>query len=88
MATKVEQEVLQSESINAIPLVGTGNGHKPELNLLERAIRTTKYTPRYPQFMVGKPLLWATCFFGSLGDSLFGYDQGESYPQKAVDSIC
>ena len=26
--------------------------------------------------MVGKSLLWATCFFGSLGDALFGYDQG------------
>jgi hypothetical protein len=41
---------------------------------LERALKPTKYTPRYP--FVGKPLLWMTCAFGSLGDALFGYDQG------------
>jgi hypothetical protein len=45
-------------------------------SLIERALKPTSYTPRYPKWMVGKPLLWATCFFGSLGDALFGYDQG------------
>lgn len=43
---------------------------------IERALKPTVYVPRYPKWMVGKPLLWATCFFGSLGDALFGYDQG------------
>jgi len=45
-------------------------------NFVERALKPAIYIPRYPQWMVGKPLLWATCFFGSLGDALFGYDQG------------
>ncbi|KAH6699988.1 general substrate transporter [Leptodontidium sp. MPI-SDFR-AT-0119] len=45
-------------------------------NFIERALKPAIYIPRYPQWMVGKPLLWATCFFGSLGDALFGYDQG------------
>jgi hypothetical protein len=42
---------------------------------LERKLKPTKYTPRYP--FVGKPLLWMTCAFGSLGDALFGYDSGK-----------
>ncbi|KAH7033994.1 general substrate transporter [Macrophomina phaseolina] len=41
---------------------------------LERALKRKSYTPRY--FFVGKPLLWMTCAFGSIGDALFGYDQG------------
>ncbi|KAG4432314.1 hypothetical protein IFR05_012193 [Cadophora sp. M221] len=45
-------------------------------NFIERALKPAVYIPRYPKWMVGKPLLWATCFFGSLGDALFGYDQG------------
>ncbi|KAH9213748.1 high-affinity glucose transporter [Leptodontidium sp. 2 PMI_412] len=45
-------------------------------NFIERALKPAIYIPRYPKWMVGKPLLWATCFFGSLGDALFGYDQG------------
>jgi hypothetical protein len=42
---------------------------------LERTLKPKKYNPRYP--FVGKPLLWMTCAFGSLGDALFGYDQGK-----------
>lgn len=41
---------------------------------LERKLKPTKYTPRY--WFKGKPLLWMTCAFGSLGDALFGYDSG------------
>ena len=41
---------------------------------LERKLKRTTYKTRY--LFVGKPLLWMTCFFGSLGDALFGYDQG------------
>jgi hypothetical protein len=53
-------------------------GFTPEVTTqgswLERTLKPTSYTPRYP--FVGKPLLWMTCAFGSLGDALFGYDQG------------
>lgn len=48
----------------------------PPTGFLEKALKPLVYVPRYPRWMVGKPLLWATCFFGSLGDALFGYDQG------------
>ncbi|KAE9972926.1 hypothetical protein BLS_002160 [Venturia inaequalis] len=41
---------------------------------LERKLKPTKYTPRY--WFKGKPLLYMTCAFGSLGDALFGYDSG------------
>jgi hypothetical protein len=45
-----------------------------QLTWLERTLKRKTYTPRY--LFVGKKLLWMTCFFGSLGDALFGYDQG------------
>ncbi|KAH7370116.1 general substrate transporter [Rhexocercosporidium sp. MPI-PUGE-AT-0058] len=45
-------------------------------NFIERILKPSTYVPRYPKWMIGAPLLWLTCFFGSLGDSLFGYDQG------------
>ena len=48
----------------------------PPTGWIERTLKPKSYTPRYPKWMVGKSLLWATCFFGSLGDALFGYDQG------------
>lgn len=44
---------------------------------LDRKLKPTTYKARY--FFVGKPLLWMTCLFGSLGDALFGYDQGTSH---------
>lgn len=34
------------------------------------------YNARYPQWLVGRQLLWLTSLFGSLGDALFGFDQG------------
>jgi hypothetical protein len=52
---------------------------------LERTLKPKKYTPRYP--FVGKPLLWMTCAFGSLGDALFGYDQGKN-PLSTCDMHC
>jgi hypothetical protein len=36
------------------------------------------YNPRYPRWLVGRRLLWTTSLFGSLGDALFGFDQGMS----------
>ncbi|GME54322.1 MFS sugar transporter [Neofusicoccum parvum] len=55
----------QSQSV--VPM-----GEQP--SWLERTLKPKTYKPRYP--FVGKPLLWMTCAFGSLGDALFGYDQG------------
>lgn len=40
----------------------------------EKKLKPKKITARYP--FKGKPLLWATCGFGSLGDALFGYNSG------------
>jgi hypothetical protein len=51
----------------------------PPFGLAERLLKPTVYIPRYPKWMIGKRLLWATCFFGSLGDALFGYDQGKAH---------
>lgn len=34
------------------------------------------YTPGYPGWMVGKPLLIASSALASLGDAMFGYSQG------------
>lgn len=71
-----EHESIASLSDNQQPI-----GFSPRTNptLLERALKPTVYIPRYPKWMVSKRLLWATCLFGSLGDALFGYDQGEIY---------
>ncbi|XWX02070.1 hypothetical protein V2A60_010102 [Cordyceps javanica] len=41
---------------------------------LEKALKPTKISTRYP--IKGRPLLFATCAFGSLGDALFGYNSG------------
>ena len=62
-----QESISSSEDLTVTP--------QPQ-NFVERALKPAIYIPRYPQWMVGKPLLWATCFFGSLGDALFGYDQG------------
>ncbi|OBT45487.1 hypothetical protein VE00_05050 [Pseudogymnoascus sp. WSF 3629] len=68
--------VSQNESVTSLSDGQQQFGPSPPATLLERALKPTVYIPRYPKWMVGKPLLWATCFFGSLGDALFGYDQG------------
>ena len=39
-------------------------------------LKPKKYTVRYPKWMVGKPLLYASSALASLGDALFGYSQG------------
>ncbi|KAH6959776.1 putative MFS sugar transporter [Ilyonectria sp. MPI-CAGE-AT-0026] len=45
-----------------------------EVSWLESKLKPKSIHARY--FFRGKPLLWMTCAFGSLGDALFGYDQG------------
>jgi hypothetical protein len=45
---------------------------------LEAKLKPKVIHHRYP--FRGKPLLWMTCAFGSLGDALFGYDQGMFFP--------
>lgn len=70
--------VSQNESVTSLSDGQQQINPSPPATLLERALKPTVYIPRYPKWMVGKPLLWATCFFGSLGDALFGYDQGET----------
>lgn len=45
-------------------------------NALERFLQRKSYTARYPKWLKGRPLLVLTSLFGSLGDALFGYDQG------------
>ena len=42
---------------------------------MEKLKRTT-YTPRYPRWMIGRPLLIASSALASLGDAMFGYGQG------------
>jgi hypothetical protein len=72
MMADPQDAVERSNSIameQIVPSELTGQG-----NWFERKLKPTKYTPRYP--FVGKPLLWMTCGFGSLGDALFGYDSG------------
>ncbi|KAI9040674.1 uncharacterized protein KD926_007754 [Aspergillus affinis] len=34
------------------------------------------YKARYPRWLTGNKLLWMASIFGSLGDALFGFDQG------------
>ncbi|KAI8312257.1 hypothetical protein K4K61_010624 [Colletotrichum sp. SAR11_59] len=46
----------------------------PHVSWLESKIKPKTVHARYP--FRGKPLLWMTCASGSLGDALFGYDQG------------
>lgn len=46
----------------------------PPVSWLEAKVKPKVVHARYP--FRGKPLLWMTCAFGSLGDALFGYDQG------------
>ncbi len=74
MAKEEDSAVSQHESVSSSDNIAA---MPQSQNFVERALRPTVYVPRYPKWMVGNPLLWATCFFGSLGDALFGYDQGD-----------
>ena len=38
--------------------------------------RPKSFAPRYPRWMVGRPLLIGSSALASLGDALFGYSQG------------
>lgn len=60
---------------NAPTLANRGDLPQPEVSWLESKIKPKTVHARYP--FKGKPLLWMTCAFGSLGDALFGYDQGK-----------
>jgi len=60
---------------NANVLYPTGSSPAVEGSWLERKLRPSKVSARYP--IKGKTLLFATCGFGSLGDALFGYNSGE-----------
>jgi hypothetical protein len=77
MAKEEINDLSQDESVTSSSGTQQQFAPSPPTSLLERTLKPTVYIPRYPKWMVGKPLLWATCFFGSLGDALFGYDQGE-----------
>ncbi|KAK3710239.1 hypothetical protein LTR37_010460 [Vermiconidia calcicola] len=60
---------------NAAVLAASSSGTPPpNQTWLERKLRPKKINARYP--IKGKPLLFATCAFGSLGDALFGYNSG------------
>ena len=60
---------------NANVLYPDGSPPVVESSWLERKLRSSKVSARYP--IKGKSLLFATCGFGSLGDALFGYNSGE-----------
>ena len=60
---------------NANVLYPSGSPPAIEGSWLERELRPSKVSARYP--IKGKALLFATCGFGSLGDALFGYNSGE-----------
>ena len=60
---------------NANVLYSGGASPATEGSWLERKLRPSKVSARYP--IKGKALLFATCGFGSLGDALFGYNSGE-----------
>lgn len=51
---------------------------------LDRKLKPTTYKTYYP--FVGKPLLYLTSIFVSLGDGLFGYDQGLYIPSSLLDT--
>ncbi|KAG2370109.1 hypothetical protein BDR07DRAFT_1387791 [Suillus spraguei] len=44
--------------------------------ILTMFFRPKTYTARYPQWMVGRPLLYMSSALASLGDAMFGYGQG------------
>ncbi|KAK0101733.1 hypothetical protein ONS95_006887 [Cadophora gregata] len=47
-----QESISSSEDLTAI-------APQPQ-NFIERALKPAIYLPRYPKWMVGKPLLWAT----------------------------
>lgn len=57
-----------------LAVIENSTGPRPGDSWLERKLRPSKITQRYP--IKGKWLLYSTCAFGSLGDALFGYNSG------------
>ncbi|KAK5999208.1 Major facilitator-type transporter ecdD [Cladobotryum mycophilum] len=56
------------------PVAGETTITTVPISWFESKLKPKEIRHRYP--FKGKPLLWMTCAFGSLGDALFGYDQG------------
>lgn len=52
---------------------------------IEKTLKPKKVSARYP--IKGKPLLFATCGFGSLGDALFGYNSG-TFSEWPLEIFC
>ncbi|KAK9491673.1 general substrate transporter [Lipomyces doorenjongii] len=48
----------------------------PELSKLEKAIKPKSFSTQYPAWVSSRYLMAVTSFYASLGDYLFGFDQG------------
>ncbi|KAH8204156.1 hypothetical protein TruAng_001708 [Truncatella angustata] len=69
----MEQKAIASALEDTIPST-TSDAPVGKVSWLESKLKPKIIHHRYP--FRGKALLWMTCAFGSLGDALFGYDQG------------
>ncbi|KAK2589675.1 hypothetical protein QQS21_012644 [Conoideocrella luteorostrata] len=70
-----EQQHSSAQSIEDVAaLQQTHIHHDTNQSWIEKKLKPSKISARYP--IKGKPLLFATCAFGSLGDALFGYNSG------------
>ncbi|KAK9312145.1 general substrate transporter [Lipomyces starkeyi] len=49
---------------------------RPELSKLEKALKPKSFSTKYPSWVSSKILMAVTSFYSSLGDFLFGFDQG------------
>ncbi|KAK9242082.1 hypothetical protein V1506DRAFT_569217 [Lipomyces tetrasporus] len=49
---------------------------RPELSKLEKAIKPKSFSTKYPTWVSSRILMAVTSFYSSLGDFLFGFDQG------------
>jgi hypothetical protein len=76
----MEKETFQNSAVTTGGCIDNFDAITSESSWLERKLKRSVYKPRY--LFIGKPLLWMTCFFGSLGDALFGYDQGKTEPRN------
>ena len=78
MVTLRLSNVQQSESHLSGLLNGRTRAFVLHLSLMLSlsSFKPTTYVPRYPRWMIGRPLLIATSALASLGDAMFGYSQG------------
>lgn len=77
MATKEADTMVVATHLEKAPKE-ISSDVRQHYSIVEKMFATKTYTARYPNWMVGRKLLWMTSIFGSLGDALFGYDQGMS----------